>query len=123
MRRKSIAVELAVALVPDGASVMVGGFMGGGSPHRLIDELVRQGKAGLTLICNDSGRPGFGVGRLIDAGLVSCRRRHGDQRHLPAVHRPRPKQYRCVAVLPQHHYGKVLKITLREQLTTGDRTC
>lgn len=71
MPRKSISVEQAVALVPAGASVMVGGFMGGGSPHRLIAELVRQGKTGLTLICNDSGRPGFGVGRLIDAGLVS----------------------------------------------------
>jgi acetate CoA/acetoacetate CoA-transferase alpha subunit len=49
---------------------MIGGFMGGGSPLRLIDELVRQRRGGLTLICNDTARPGVGIGRLIDAGLV-----------------------------------------------------
>lgn len=58
-------------MIPDGATLMVGGFMGGGSPMRLIDELVRQRKASLTLICNDTARPGVGVGKLIDAGLVS----------------------------------------------------
>lgn len=57
-------------MVPEGAVVMVGGFMGVGSPHRLIDELVRQRRGGLTLICNDTARPGVGVGRLVDAGLV-----------------------------------------------------
>jgi acetate CoA/acetoacetate CoA-transferase alpha subunit len=50
---------------------MVGGFMGSGSPHRLIDELVRQQRKGLTLISNDTARPGTGVGKLIDAGQVS----------------------------------------------------
>jgi len=49
---------------------MVGGFMGVGSPLRLIDEMVRQRRGDLTLISNDSARPGVGVGRLIDAGLV-----------------------------------------------------
>jgi acetate CoA/acetoacetate CoA-transferase alpha subunit len=44
--------------------------MGVGSPQRLIDELVRQRKGGLTLVCNDTARPGVGVGRLIEAGLV-----------------------------------------------------
>jgi acetate CoA/acetoacetate CoA-transferase alpha subunit len=42
-----------------------------GSPHRLIDELVRQQRRKLTLICNDTARPGVGVGRLVDAGLVA----------------------------------------------------
>jgi acetate CoA/acetoacetate CoA-transferase alpha subunit len=50
---------------------MIGGFMGVGSPHRLIDELVRQQRRKLTLICNDTARPGVGVGRLVDAGLVA----------------------------------------------------
>ena len=50
---------------------MVGGFMGVGSPLRLIDEMVRQRRGDLTLISNDSARPGVGVGRLIDAGLVN----------------------------------------------------
>jgi acetate CoA/acetoacetate CoA-transferase alpha subunit len=57
-------------MVPEGAVVMVGGFMGVGSPLRLIDELIRQRRGGLTLISNDTARPGVGVGRLIDAGLV-----------------------------------------------------
>jgi len=51
---------------------MVGGFMGVGSPDRLIDELVRQQKAELRLICNDGAVPGRGVGKLFDAALVSA---------------------------------------------------
>ncbi|MDM0084723.1 CoA transferase subunit A [Variovorax sp. J31P179] len=68
--KKAIPLDQAVAMVPEGAVVMVGGFMGVGSPLRLIDELVRQRRGGLILICNDTARPGVGVGRLIDAGLV-----------------------------------------------------
>src|SRR4029078_2867569 len=40
-------------------------------PERLLDEIVRQKKAGLTLICNDAATPGKGVGKLFDAALVS----------------------------------------------------
>jgi acetate CoA/acetoacetate CoA-transferase alpha subunit len=58
-------------IAAEGARVMIGGFMGVGSPHRLIDELVRQQRRKLTLICNDTARPGVGVGRLVDAGLVA----------------------------------------------------
>jgi acetate CoA/acetoacetate CoA-transferase alpha subunit len=70
MKRKAIAVADAVALIPDGARLMIGGFMGVGSPLRLIDELVRQGRRELTLIVNDTARPGVGVGKLVAAGLV-----------------------------------------------------
>jgi acetate CoA/acetoacetate CoA-transferase alpha subunit len=65
-----IDLEKAVSLIPDGASIMVGGFMGIGTPARLMDELVRQGKRDLTLICNDNARPGVGVGKLVSAGLL-----------------------------------------------------
>ncbi|WP_035983219.1 3-oxoacid CoA-transferase subunit A [Bradyrhizobium sp. STM 3843] len=68
---KPISLEEAVALIPNGASVMVGGFMGVGTPERLLDELVRQHKTELTLICNDGAVPGRGVGKLFDAALVS----------------------------------------------------
>jgi len=68
--KKAVPVDEAAAMVAAGATVMVGGFMGVGSPHRLIDALIRQGRGELTLICNDTARPGFGVGKLIDAGLV-----------------------------------------------------
>jgi acetate CoA/acetoacetate CoA-transferase alpha subunit len=49
----------------------VGGFMGVGTPERLLDELVRQRRSGLSIICNDAAVPGKGVGKLFDAALVS----------------------------------------------------
>ena len=68
---KAVSAEEAVAMIPNGASVMVGGFMGVGTPERLLDELVRQQKSGLSIICNDAAVPGKGVGKLFDAALVS----------------------------------------------------
>ena len=67
---KVIGLAAVVEKIPDGASLMIGGFLGIGSPHRLIDELVRQGRKNLTVITNDTARPGIGIGRLIDAKLV-----------------------------------------------------
>ena len=64
---KTIKVADAVARIPDGAVLMIGGFMGVGSAHRLIDELVRQGKKDLTVIANDTARPGVGIGKLVSA--------------------------------------------------------
>lgn len=49
---------------------MIGGFMGVGTPGRIIDALVARGARRLTLICNDTAKPGIGVGKLIDAGCV-----------------------------------------------------
>jgi len=68
---KTIAIDQAVELIPHGASLMIGGFMGVGTPERVIDELVRQGKRGLTVIANDTALPGVGIGKLITADLVS----------------------------------------------------
>src|SRR6187401_1375949 len=68
---KAISVEEAVARIPNGATVMVGGFMGVGTPERLLDELVRQRKSELSIISNDAAVPGKGVGKLFDASLVS----------------------------------------------------
>jgi acyl CoA:acetate/3-ketoacid CoA transferase alpha subunit len=56
--KKGTTCAHAVDLIPDGAALMIGGFMGVGSPHRVIDELVRQGRKNLTVIANDTGRPG-----------------------------------------------------------------
>jgi acetate CoA/acetoacetate CoA-transferase alpha subunit len=67
---KTIALADAVAMIPDGASLMVGGFMAVGTPERLIDELVRQRKRDLTVIANDTAMPGRGVGKLVSAGLI-----------------------------------------------------
>jgi acetate CoA/acetoacetate CoA-transferase alpha subunit len=68
---KTIHLHDAVGLIPDGATLMVGGFMAVGTPERLIDEIVRQGKRGLTVIANDTAMPGRGIGKLVSAGLVS----------------------------------------------------
>lgn len=70
MRRAITAAEAAL-LVPDGATVLFGGFMGVGTPQRVVDALVARGARGLTIIGNDTARPGIGVGRLIDAGCVA----------------------------------------------------
>jgi acetate CoA/acetoacetate CoA-transferase alpha subunit len=66
-----VSVEEAVARIPDGASVMIGGFMCVGTPERLLDELVRQRKSNLYVVANDAGVPGKGIGKMVDAGLVS----------------------------------------------------
>jgi acetate CoA/acetoacetate CoA-transferase alpha subunit len=70
MNMKTISLDQAVAMIPDGASVMIGGFMGVGTPERVVDELVRQGKRDLTVIANDNALPGIGIGKLVTAGLV-----------------------------------------------------
>src|SRR5436305_863998 len=70
-RMKAVSAEEAVAMIPNGASVMVGGFMGVGTPERLLDELVKQRKSELTIISNDAALVGKGVGKLFDASLVS----------------------------------------------------
>lgn len=57
-------------LIPDGATLMIGGFIGAGTPQRLIDELVKRGRRDLTVIANDTARPGVGIGKLVDARLV-----------------------------------------------------
>ena len=67
---KTIALDQAVALIPDGASLMIGGFMGVGTPERLVDEIVRQGKRNLTVIANDTAKPAVGIGKLVGAKLL-----------------------------------------------------
>jgi acetate CoA/acetoacetate CoA-transferase alpha subunit len=67
---RPISAKEAAAMIPDGASLMIGGFMGVGTPDRIIDELVRQEKRNLTVIANDTAIPGKGIGRLVGAGLV-----------------------------------------------------
>jgi acetate CoA/acetoacetate CoA-transferase alpha subunit len=49
---------------------MIGGFMGVGTPERLMDELCRQRKRDLTVIANDTAMPGVGIGKLVTAKLV-----------------------------------------------------
>ena len=52
-------------MIPDGASLMIGGFMAVGTPESLIDELIAQNKRDLIVIANDTAAPGRGIGKLI----------------------------------------------------------
>ena len=67
---QTVSVQKSVAMIPDGASIMIGGFMAVGSPERAIDEMVRQGKRDITVIANDTASPGRGIGKLIGAKAV-----------------------------------------------------
>ncbi len=62
---KLISIEQAVARIQDGMVVMVGGFLGNGTPETIIDALVAKGVKDLTLICNDTGFVDKGVGKLV----------------------------------------------------------
>ena len=58
--------DAAVADVPSGATIMVGGFGLCGIPENLIEALRRKGTNDLTVISNNAGVDGFGVGRWLD---------------------------------------------------------
>jgi acetate CoA/acetoacetate CoA-transferase alpha subunit len=67
---KTIPIQEVVGMIPNGASLMIGGFMGCGTPEPLMDELVRQGNRDLTVIANDTAMPGVGIGKLVGAKLL-----------------------------------------------------
>ncbi len=60
----------AVAGVPDGATVLVGGFGGAGQPMHLIDALLAQGARDLVLVSNNAGNAEIGLAALLKAGRV-----------------------------------------------------
>ncbi len=62
---KIISIKEAVDKVKDGMTVMIGGFLANGTPEKLIDALIEKGVKNLTLICNDSGFPDRGVGKMV----------------------------------------------------------
>jgi len=62
---KVITIQQAVDLIGDGAVIMFGGFMSDGSAHKIIDALVKKNVKDITIICNDSGLPDKGVGKLV----------------------------------------------------------
>ena len=61
----------AAALIPDGATVLVGGFGLCGIPETLIKALHAQGTKQLTLVSNNAGVDGFGLGILLEARQVT----------------------------------------------------
>lgn len=63
--KKCVAIEEAIGHIKDGMTIMVGGFLGVGSPHGVIEALVQKGVKDLTLIVNDTCYANHGVGKLI----------------------------------------------------------
>ena len=63
------AIE-AVADIPDGATVLIGGFGTAGQPVELIEALVQSGTRGLTVVNNNAGNGDVGLAALIGAGRV-----------------------------------------------------
>jgi len=49
---------------------MIGGFLGVGTPERIIDEIVRQNRHDLTVIANDTATLDKGIGKLVRAKLL-----------------------------------------------------
>ncbi|MCB1353264.1 MAG: 3-oxoacid CoA-transferase subunit A [Rhodobacteraceae bacterium] len=68
--KKAISPAAAAELIPEGATLLIGGFMAVGSPIRMIDALVARKVGNLTVVANDTAMPGKGIGKLISAGLV-----------------------------------------------------
>src|SRR5581483_4894404 len=64
------SVDHAVADIPDGATVMIGGFGTAGIPFALIDALIRRGARDLTIVNNNAGNADTGLAALLKARQV-----------------------------------------------------
>ncbi len=64
------SIETALADVPDGATVMIGGFGSAGQPAELIDGLIAQGAKDLVIVNNNAGNGDTGLAALLGAGRV-----------------------------------------------------
>jgi acetate CoA/acetoacetate CoA-transferase alpha subunit len=67
---QTISLDQSVRMIPNGASLMIGGFLGVGTPERIIDEIVRQNRHDLTVIANDTATLDKGIGKLVRAKLL-----------------------------------------------------
>lgn len=76
MSNKIVTAAEAVSNINDGATIMVSGFLGTGTPEILIDALVAKGVRHLTVIANDGGLPAKegttarGVGKMLERGMI-----------------------------------------------------
>jgi 3-oxoadipate CoA-transferase alpha subunit len=83
----------ALADVPDGATVMIGGFGTAGQPHELIDALIAQGAKDLVIVNNNAGNGDGGLAALLAAGrvrkIVCSFPRQADSWHFDRLYRER----------------------------------
>jgi 3-oxoacid CoA-transferase subunit A len=71
MNKVLAGADAAVALIPDGASILMGGFGLCGIPENLIAALYRRGTKNLTVISNNAGVDDFGIGILLRSRQVT----------------------------------------------------
>ncbi len=64
-------IDEAASYIKDGMTVAVGGFIGAGTPEKLVDAVIAKGIKNLTLICNDTAFPDKGVGKWVVNKVVS----------------------------------------------------
>lgn len=69
---KIITIEQAMSKIKDGDRIMVGGFGLRGCPDDLIEALVETNKKDLTVISNDLGSPGVGLGKLLSNNQIKA---------------------------------------------------
>jgi 3-oxoacid CoA-transferase subunit A len=71
MNKVFLGPDAAVADIPPGATIMVGGFGLCGIPENSIAALVRRGITGLHTISNNMGIDGFGMGLMLEGGMIA----------------------------------------------------
>ncbi len=71
MNKVLASADDAVADIPDGATLMLGGFGLCGIPENLVAALIRRGIKGLHTISNNMGVDGSGMGLMLEAGMVA----------------------------------------------------
>ena len=65
MDKRIASADAAIANLKDGATILMGGFGLCGIPENLIDAVRRKGTKNLTVVSNNAGTDGFGIGRLL----------------------------------------------------------
>ena len=86
-----LSAEAALADIPNGATVMIGGFGNAGMPAALIEALIAQGARDLTIVNNNAGNGDAGLAALLKAKRVKkilCSfPRQADSWHFDALYR------------------------------------
>src|SRR5437764_13486939 len=85
------SVEAALADIPDGATVLIGGFGNAGMPAALIDGLIAQGARELTIVNNNAGNGETGLAALLKAKrvrkIICSFPRQADSHHFDSLYR------------------------------------
>jgi len=85
------SLEAALADVPDGATVMIGGFGTAGLPNELVEALIAQGATDLTIVNNNAGNGDTGLAALLAAGrvrkVICSFPRQADSHHFDRLYR------------------------------------